>query len=280
MRIHSLVSIFLVGLFKTTTAFSPSSTKRCNQRIQSLTHQLHTSPKQSSQTLLSASVDGTDEPEFLQVESLTPSQVTELIELSFFQACFALSKGEFEPLKLFIVAVKTVSTKYPGASASVITMTVDSVTASVRPLEPAERDLRETWIRAIYLMMSHVLDNFDGGAVDDDEVSRTYGPILDDLVAIHQSGLGLNINRFVSSRKDMLLPPKEKKNILVLDDGPEDEDFVELSVVTQTIRVLYTTLEVLAEDEGDDEAEETQSDSKPPVGKKRKGSESSGKGFA
>jgi hypothetical protein len=206
--------------------------------------------------------------------------------LSFFQACFALSKGEIEPLKLFIVAVKTVSMKYPGASAITIAKTVDSVPTSVRPLEPAERDLRETWIRAIYLMMSHVVGDFDAEISDDDKVAQTYGPVLTDLVAIHQSGLGLNINRFVESRRDILLPPKESKNILQLDDGTEDENFMQLSVVTQTIRVLYTTLKVLSEDDEDDNGDSNQNEESESAStlsaekKKAKKSDSGGKGFA
>jgi hypothetical protein len=208
-----------------------------------------------------------DEPEYIQIESLTASQVTELIELSFFQACYALSKGDIEPLKLFVVAVTTASKKYKGASAMAIAMTVDSLPPSARPLEPQERDLRETWIRAVYLMMQHVLDGFDGSSSNvnnDDEVANTYGPILVDLVAIHRTGMGLNVNKFVESRKDILLP---KDNILVLEDGPEDDDLVRLAVVTQTINVLFTTLVVMTGEDDDDESSDDSSDelSDPPT---------------
>mmetsp|Transcript_18667 Transcript_18667/g.46216 ORF Transcript_18667/g.46216 Transcript_18667/m.46216 type:complete len:293 (-) Transcript_18667:606-1484(-) len=292
MRIRSLIisTFFLLSLFTTATTFTLSSNNSRHPKIPIPSHRWHAEVIRSSHIPLSASAaedTPEDEPEFLQVESLTASQVTELIELSFFQACYALSKGEIEPLKLFIVAVKTASKKYPGASAISIAETVGSVPASVRPLEPAERDLRETWIRAIYLMMGHVLDDFDAETSDDDEVAQTYGPVLADLAAIHQSGLGLNIKRFVESRRDMLLPAGEKKkNILALEDGIEDEDFVQLSVATQTIRVLYTTLEVLSEDEDDDdddikqeEASSLESTSSADK-KKAKKNKTNGKGFA
>ncbi|CAJ1941061.1 unnamed protein product [Cylindrotheca closterium] len=202
--------------------------------------------------------------------------------MSFFQACFALSKGEIEPLLLFIVAVKTLSMKYPGASAITIAKTVDSLPASMRPLDLTERDLRETWIRAIYLIMDHVVDDFDAGTSDDDEVAETYGPVLADLVAIHQSGLGLNINQFVESRRDILLPVKEKKNILELENETDGENFVQLAVVTQTIRVLYTTLDILSEDDNDDNVKrdpESQSESPLPFEKKEK-KKKGGTGFA
>ena len=184
-----------------------------------------------------------EEGDFIEVESLTASQVTELIELSFFQACYALSKGDVEPLKLFIVAVVTATKKHQGASAKALALTVDSLPPSMRPLEAQERDLRETWIKAVYLMMAHVLEGFETNETD--EVAKTYGPILVDLVAIHRTGMGLNVNQFVASRRDVLLP---KRNPLILEDGPEDEDLVQLSVVTQTINVLFTTLVVLDEE--------------------------------
>ena len=223
--------------------------------------------------------DEDDEPKFIEVESLSASQVTELVELSFFQACFALSKGDVEPLKLFIVAVKTASKKYRGASAIALAKTVDALPPSMRPLEPQERELRETWIRAVYLMMGHVLDEFDGDCNDDDEVAKTYGPILGDIVAVHRTGMGLNVNQFVASRKDILMPTR---NVLVLEDGPEDQDLVQLAVVTQTINVLYTTLVVLEEDLDDADVDmktERPSTSSSASSQKKKRNRKSGKGF-
>lgn len=210
----------------------------------------------------------------MEIESLTAGQILELIELSFYPACYALSKGDRKPLELFVVAVATASQKYGGlASASAISESVDSLPPSARPLDDTERSLRDTWIRAVYLMMGHVNvhatapeGNFPGG--DDDAVAATYGPILADLVAIHQTGMGLNANRFVASRRDVLFPPRENTkpattNILALDDDDDEEhdaDPVQLAVVTQTINVLYATLVVL-EDDDEDEASDEDDDS-------------------
>jgi len=201
------------------------------------------------------------EQEYMEIESLSSDQILELIELSFFQACFALSKGDVEPLKLFIVAVKTAAVqKFEGASAIAIMKTVNSLPSSIgRPLEQQEQELRDTWIQAIYLMLEHTLGDdvfVVGGSVsssnDNNSVANTYGPILDDLVQIHNTGMGLNVNQFVSTRKDILMP-KNNDNInpLVLDDDDDDDDLVQLAVVTQTVKLLYTTLEVL-EGEGND----------------------------
>ena len=238
--------------FSTTTHCHPTIRDQ-KERIQSNRCHLSSPFSRPGVSLLSATSSSDDrggdkgseddEAQFIEVESLTTSQVTELIELTFFQACFALSKGDIDPLKLFIVAIVTASKKYKGASATALALTVDALPPSMRPLESQERDLREIWIKAVYLMMGHVLEGFE--SEENDEVATTYGPVLVDLVAIHRTGMGLNVNQFVASRKDILLP---KSNVLVLEDGPEDEDLVKLSVVTQTINVLYTTLLVLDEE--------------------------------
>lgn len=132
-------------------------------------------------------------------------------------------------------------------------------------------------------MMNHVLEGFETNS--DDDVAKTYGPILVDLVAIHRTGMGLNMNQFVASRRDILLP---KKNILALEDGPEDDDLVQLSVVTQTINVLYTTLIVLDEEYESsdpseaDEEELKQAEPAAPAKKKKgnnKNTSSGGRGF-
>jgi len=210
--------------------------------------------------------DDDDEAEFIEIESLSASQILELIELSFFQACYALSKGDAGPLRLFVIATKTAYKKYPGASGAAISASVDSLLPSVRPLDDREQSLRDTWIRAVYLVLERVLEENENESAgfesddDDDEVAATYGPILADLVALHQTGMGLNANRFVESRKDLLFPEDAVgsssigKNILALEPENDDDDVdpVRVAVVTQTINVLYTTLVVLAEEQEDE----------------------------
>jgi len=226
--------------------------------------------------------DDDDDEQFMQIESLSSNQVIELIEMSFFQSCFALSKGDLEPLKLFIVAVKTATNIYDGESASEIAQKVNAQMPSMRPLEPEEQELRDTWIRAIYLMLGHVVPDFVDNDNDDDVVAQTYRPILSDLVAIHQSGLGLNVHQFVSTRKDILLPKqKSNRNPLVLEDGPEDindEDALQLAVVTQTVKVLFTTLVVL-EDEREIDALVEEMEEEESSASSNKKSSGGGRGF-
>jgi hypothetical protein len=59
--------------------------------------------------------DADDDEQYIKLENMSSGQVIELIELSLFQACFALSEGDVGPLKLFIVAVKTAAKKLEGA---------------------------------------------------------------------------------------------------------------------------------------------------------------------
>ena len=284
-----------------------------------------------------------DEDEYMEIANLTLNQIIELIELSFFQGCYALSKGDTEPLKMFIVAVQTFAYKQQNehvengtenyvdsngdssitvsTMSSMITNPLNGRTSPVRPLEEEEMDLRDTWIHAICLITTHVVatqeleeQQQDQDDDDDDDSSLTttatatldennddsndendtdiaikvkmiYGPILNDLIAIHQSKLGLNVNQFIKSRKEILFPTnntqddnndnekeisKKKKNnnnnILALDNDDDDNnssprpvvdemnndiniDPMEYAIVAQTINVLYNTLEVLSDDE-------------------------------
>jgi hypothetical protein len=280
-----------------------------------------------------------DDDEYMEIANLTLNQIIELIELSFFQGCYALSKGNTEPLKMFIVAVQTFAYKQQNehidnqdinyvdsngdssitvsTMSSMITNPLNGRTSPVRPLEEQEMDLRDTWIHAICLMTTHVVsqqeqeqqkqqqkqqdgitsdnienddDNENENNENDDtdtdiaiKVKMIYGPILNDLIAIHQSKLGLNVNQFIKSRKEILFPTnngddnenenekessKIKKennnnNILALDNDDSsansnvvdennndiDIDPMEYAVVAQTINVLYNTLEVLSDEE-------------------------------
>ncbi|OEU08356.1 hypothetical protein FRACYDRAFT_250150 [Fragilariopsis cylindrus CCMP1102] len=287
-----------------------------------------------------------DEDEYMEIANLTLNQIIELIELSFFQGCYALSKGDTEPLKMFIVAVQTFAYKqqnehvdngtenYVDANgessitvstmSSMITNPLNGRTSPVRPLEEEEMELRDTWIHAICLITTHVVATqeleeqqlkdqdhdddsssltttatatLDENENDDDDINdendtdiaikvkKIYGPILNDLIAIHQSKLGLNVNQFIKSRKEILFPTnntqddnndiekeisKKKKNnnnnILALDNDDDDNnssprpvvdemnndiniDPMEYAIVAQTINVLYNTLEVLSDEE-------------------------------
>ncbi|OEU06350.1 hypothetical protein FRACYDRAFT_254947 [Fragilariopsis cylindrus CCMP1102] len=234
-----------------------------------------------------------DEEEYMEIANLTLNQIIELIELSFFQGCYALSKGDTEPLKMFIVAVQTFAYKqqnehvengnenYVDANgdssitvstmSSMITNPLNGRTSPVRPLEEEEMDLRDTWIHAICLITTHVVatqeleeqqqqqqqDQDDTATLDENnddsndendtdiaiKVKKIYGPILNDLIAIHQSKLGLNVNQFIKSRKEILFPTnntqddnndnekeiKTKKknnnnNILALDNDDDDNN--------------------------------------------------------
>merc|ERR1712238_535983 len=105
----------------------------------------------------------------------------------------------------------------------------------------------------------------------------------EDLIAIHNTGLGLNVNQFVSTRKDILLPPKNKNskntnNPLMLEENNDEEDLVQLAVVTQTVKLLYTTLEVLAGEGSDKYSYAVEEDDDEPASSSSSSS-STGRGF-
>jgi hypothetical protein len=87
----------------------------------------------------------------------------------------------------------------------------------------------------------------------DPVIVNTYRPILDDLVAIQTSGLGLNTETFVERRKDILFPdPLAVNPLLVYQD---QIDPIQFAIVSQTIKLLYFTL--LMDTGDDDDADET-----------------------
>lgn len=203
----------------------------------------------------------------IDIESLSSSQLVELIDLSFLQACLAMAKtGDMGPLKLFIVSVKAAKEKDHQQDISDLIKAVDNSPAEQigRPLDPSEKEIRAIWIQAIYLMLWRVECE-----EDDDEnkipsssaasalgiekkVTNLYFPVLDDIIAIYKSGLGLNVDRFVASRKEILMPSSNdsQRNPLLIDNddgGGDDGGPVQLAIVTQTIKVLYNTVEVLDE---------------------------------
>ena len=233
-----------------------------------------------------------DSGPMMNIEQLTSSQLLELVELSFVQSVVALSEtGEVDPLKLFIVAVKTAARRMlmceEGGDSCSLPALIDSVPQSMKQLDDPELKLRGSWITAICLMLNHAdpieYDNVISEDLSDndiiDNVMSTYGPIVKDLVAIHESGLGLNIDNFVESRRDLL--GIRTSNVLALEETAEDD--VQFAVVSQTIKVMYNTLVVLAdekamEDLAADIEQKTTSSSRAV--KKKKGKKSSGgRGF-
>lgn len=233
-----------------------------------------------------------DSGKMLDIEQLTSSQLLELVELSFVQSVVALSEtGEVDPLKLFIVAVKTAARRMmmmseEGGDNCSLSALIDSVPQSMKQLDNAELKLRGSWITAICLILNHAdpieydnvisEDHSDNEIIDN--VMSTYGPIVKDLVAIDESGLGLNIDNFVESRRDLL--GTRTSNVLALEAA---EDDMQLAVVSQTIKVMYNTLVVLADEKAMEDLAvqfEQVSTSSSRAAKKKKGKKSSGgRGF-
>lgn len=236
----------------------------------------------------SAFDDDTNEEEFIAIESLSSSQIMELIEVSFVQACMGLSKGHVEPLQLFIVAVKVGMERYETVGELLkglerLNQESTNSVAGRRSLDASEASLRAMWIQAIGLVLEAP---FEGAKRSRDpsiegEIRKTYGKVLDDLINLHLSGLGWNVDRFVAARKDILMPRDETKQssnpleLLSTSAESADNDFVQVAVVTQTLKVMFQTIELLQSEASETEKGLKDDGEETPRNKKSKG----GRGF-
>ena len=209
--------------------------------------------------------DDDDDSKVIEIESLTYNQLLELIEISFLQACLALMKGETDAVQLFIVGVKAASMQQPSAIQLIQDVNSSPSSSNIggrRPLDEQEQNLRGIWIQAIYLMIAHLdekesfFTSIDISQIDK-SVSDIYSPtILNDIVAIHQSGLGLNVPNFITTRRNILFPEQNNNPLLLLEEEEEQQqrqlDVIEVAIVSQTIKLLYYALLVLEDDEEDE----------------------------
>jgi len=210
-------------------------------------------------------------PVVVPIEGLTQDQIAELIEISFIQACLSLAQGYVDTLKLMIVAVQASYERGTVAVQDLVTSVNECPTNTAgRPLMPDEVALRSTWIHAVHLMLEHIGHHTHSNTIlipqhqIDSTVRATYTPILDDVVVQAKQALQgdedsvWNTNDFVARHQDVL---------------PDAiwEDPVEMAMVSQTIKVLYFTLVVLAEErlanleEGDDDDDEMPVTAKPKI---------------
>lgn len=212
---------------------------------------LNRRPQPCSYTKLNAASNGDADDEqpqassdrVVQVESLTQDQIAELIEVSFIQACLSLAQGYVDTLKLFIVAVKASYERGNIAVESLVRAVNECPTNTAgRPLMPEEVALRSTWIHAVHLMLEHIghprkSDGTDAAVTHqiDSKVRERYSPLLDDVVQAKALGNAWNTNAFIATHQGVL-------PFTIL------EDQVEMAVVSQTVKVLYCTLVVLAEE--------------------------------
>lgn len=242
----------------------------------------------------SAIADDDDGGQMMDIEQLTMSQQLQLIDFSFVQALIALSKtGDEEPLNLFILAVKMAAKRMMSSKesedGSSLPAFIDSVPQNVKRFDEQEMKVRNTWITAVCMVLDHVVpeeyDGIFGGDVSESAIAgdaiKTYGPILKDLVAIHESGHGLNIDNFVESRRDVL--GIQTSTVLALEGTAEDD--MQLAIVSQTIKVMYNTLVVLDAEQAAEamellaELEREIDGTKKKPKKKRKKKSNGGRGF-
>ena len=177
---------------------------------------------------------------------VTQEDIVQMIEVSFIQTCLSLSEGYVDVLKLFIAACQA-AYHHPQHAMPVTTVIhkvneIPQRTAN-RELMPEEVKLRATWIQAVYRMLHEYY--YDGDpTVRDDGTSRRlelspdfqeeYEPYVKPIFHIAASGgsqaMVMNLLSSNTSQQKEALSPVQK------------------AVQSQTLRVMWYTLVVLADE--------------------------------
>eukprot|EP00559_Dactyliosolen_fragilissimus_P009446 CAMPEP_0184861130 /NCGR_PEP_ID=MMETSP0580-20130426/5891_1 /TAXON_ID=1118495 /ORGANISM="Dactyliosolen fragilissimus" /LENGTH=335 /DNA_ID=CAMNT_0027358519 /DNA_START=211 /DNA_END=1218 /DNA_ORIENTATION=+ len=93
-------------------------------------------------------------------DSISPTQIVDLIEVSFIQACMQLSKGYVDVLKLFIAATKAAyeANMEVNELRDHLQLLSDDITKSSagRPLMKEEEELRYSWIVMVFLTLKEM----------------------------------------------------------------------------------------------------------------------------
>ena len=212
MRRHIFV---VVVLFATANAFT--FVPRHNTPV-------HTTP------LLASSLPTPSDP-------LNPSKVGRLVEVSFVKACMQLSTGYVDVLKLFIASVKAgyeLDLTIPQLNLEIANC---GVATAGRPLAADEIELRSVWISLTYLtleLVHHRPDCTLGESVPP-EYRQKFNTFVYDVVNAHKSGFTLQSLKLEElMRRDADSPPLE---------------MIEEAIMSQSMRLVFLTLEVLKEEE-------------------------------
>jgi hypothetical protein len=219
-------------------AFRPAL--RCFQPAHSLGNALHRNsryhqcdplcwPTRSKRSLSSKEESEKDN------EPLTPDRVAALIERSFVEACMQLAKGYVDILKLFIVSTKAGYELLLGPTSLIQKVDSCENRSAGRLLMDEEIQLRRNWIHAIYLTLAHL----DWKKVDassweaDAHISKQYQPLLPELVELKATGKAFEAENILENHPELV----------------KEGSAIDRAVVSQTLRVIWITMDVLQEEE-------------------------------
>eukprot|EP00747_Dinoflagellata_sp_TGD_P219230 gnl/TRDRNA2_/TRDRNA2_91380_c0_seq1.p1 gnl/TRDRNA2_/TRDRNA2_91380_c0~~gnl/TRDRNA2_/TRDRNA2_91380_c0_seq1.p1 ORF type:complete len:276 (+),score=42.18 gnl/TRDRNA2_/TRDRNA2_91380_c0_seq1:1-828(+) len=170
-------------------------------------------------------------------EPLTLPRVTELLEPTFVKACMALATGDVTVLKLFIAAAVggfRLGAELPELFNELSQCDEKTMTAN-RPLMPEEVELRKLWISLIYLTLELADTPAEGSANPATTVDSTLRNEYAKIVAAirDQVTAGATLQEL---SVDSLIGPDPERTPL------------RKAVLSQSIRVVYLTLQVLDEE--------------------------------
>lgn len=148
--------------------------------------------------------------------------------------CWLTCCSYVDILKLFIVSTKAGYELMVNPTDLLNLVDKTPTQSAGRPLMEEEVELRQTWVHAIYLTLTHVdWKNITPGWHVDESISSLYGPLLPRLVQCKEEGQKFHTDSF-------------------LDEFPHltvGGGVLQRAIVAQTLRVMWITLDVLQEEE-------------------------------
>ena len=165
---------------------------------------------------------------------LDENAVVQLVEAAFVPAVMGVSRGDVTELKLFIAAAQSGLNLGCKVDALGEQMRALPVQSAGRPLAPEEDDLRALWLALVYMTLSS-RSRSDGAAAE-----------LED--ALVPAALSEQHRAFV----DNLIEAKSEArplSQLSIDEmaGGGSRTAMEVAVLQQSTRIVYTTLDVLSD---------------------------------
>mmetsp|Transcript_19525 Transcript_19525/g.29543 ORF Transcript_19525/g.29543 Transcript_19525/m.29543 type:complete len:283 (+) Transcript_19525:103-951(+) len=195
---------------------------------------------QKVKKIASDSGDNLSANQLVKMEELKPSDIAEMIEVTFVKACMDLAKGYVDVLKLMIVAIKAAYTSgLPFSKINGLVHAVEHSSAN-RALMKEEVDLRSTWICVVYLTLSQMGCEPNNGlstlqaceGIGEDSIKK-FSPIIKNIVEAATGRItveGLSVDQF-------------KNDIM------GDEDPLAKAIMAHSIRVAILTLLVAEEEQ-------------------------------
>lgn len=157
-----------------------------------------------------------------------------MLEKTFVNACLQLATGFVDNLKLFIASSLAGYQQGISAAELLSELAAVKITTANRPLAIEESDLRAAWVGIVYLTAREVEEdivNASAWAVPE-AIRQHYGPLVTATVRAHYGGWTIKNVETIEILKSANMEPSTE---------------LEKAVLSQCIRVVFLTLQVLDE---------------------------------